>query len=137
MLGCSVFVGRVIILPESTNTNERHLFDESAEISILEIGKEVAEDNGLSIVSEPYTRLSGEDYATLLIFQRKGKIWLSLLIKDDRSEMTFLITDQGHGEETPMTAMIGRGLMHQVRQRLPDAEIRYEKTSQRGSLMAP
>jgi hypothetical protein len=137
MLGCSVFVGRVIILPKSTDTNQRRPFDESAEITALEIGKKIAKDNGLSIVSEPYTRLSGEDYATLSIFQRKGKIWLSILIKDDRSEMAFVITDHGHGEETPMTSMIGRGLIREVRQRLPDAEIRYEKTSERGSLMAP
>ncbi len=137
MLGCSVFVARLVVLPERRADPETSRFDDSAKAAAIEIGGAVATDHGLSLVSGSYARLGGEDYATIAVFQHRGKVWLSVLIKDDRSEIAFVITDQANAEETKMTAGIRHDLMREVGVRLPGTEVRYEERTERGSLMGP
>lgn len=137
MLGCSVFIERVVVLPERAGATERRAFDEAAKVVAVGIGSQVATANGLSLVPRPHTRLSGEEYDIATIFQKKGRVWLSVLIKDDQSEIVFVITDQRHGEETEFTAALRRDLMRELALALPGAEVKYEYKSERGSLMAP
>jgi hypothetical protein len=137
MLGCSVFVGRLIVLPEHTTDKGQRSFDDSARATAVEIGRGVAKRNGLAPEPEPYTRLGGEDYATISIYQDSGRIWLSLLMKDDGSEMVYVITDQGHGKETKVTADIRRDLILEVDERLPNSVVSFEHRKERGSLMGP
>lgn len=137
MIGCSVFVGRVVVTPDRAADSEEHFFDDSAKATGIEIGREVAEQHGLAAVSGPYTRLGGEDYATVSIYQDSGKIWLSLLIRDDGAEMVYVITDQDHGEETKTTADIRRDLVREVGERVPGTVVKFEYSKEKGSLMGP
>ena len=138
MLGCSVFVGRVILVPERTSdATERRAFDEPSISIAVEIANRVAKRKGLSHDPGPYPRFGGDEYDTITIFQKRGRIWLSLLVKDDGLEIIYVITDQGRGEETETTSSLRRDLIGEVKALLPHAEVKYEQKSERGSLMGP
>ena len=137
MIGCSVFVGRVVLTPGDSASERRRPFDDTVKATATEIGREVAARNGLELVPEPYSRLGGEDYSTVSIYQSSGKIWLSLLVKDDGTEMAYVFTDQRHGEETKVTAALRRDLIREVGERLPGTVVKFEHRTEKGSLMGP
>ena len=137
MFGCSVFVGEVTVRPTRIGPDRPGAFDNRAEETAVEIAASVAKSSGLSLVPGPYSRLAGEDYATLRVFQRNGQVWLSLLVKDDLSELVFVITDQRHPDETQLTSTMREGIVRQVAVKLPETEVEYVYRSEPSSLMAP
>jgi len=62
---------------------------------------------------------------------------LSAAVKDDRSEIAFVITDQEHGSETEFTSALWRSLEQETNKQLAGYAVAEEKSSTLRNPLAP
>ncbi len=101
---------------------------------------QIAEEQEMRSVPGPYDPSFTKPYRLLSMFRGPGDnrhVLMSAAVKEDQSEIVFVITDQEHNSETEFTGELWRRLQQEVSERLAGYAVAEEKSSTIRNPLAP
>jgi len=136
IVGCSVYTARLTLRPSTSQES----FEE-ASFKIAEVtARKLAELHNMNEVTGPHDPRYTRPYRTIALFIGPGSkrdVSLSAAVKEDQSEIAFVLVDQGHGAETPYTATLLQDLERQVAEGFPEHTPSLERSSSLANPLAP
>lgn len=136
-VGCYAYGGRLIVRGPSTESNAKTIrFDDSDEKVANAIVSQIARENRMQIISEPSETQDIGPYVGLNLYKR-GDVALGAMVRSDRSELVFTITDFLHSEPTDFTVRLKEALEAKVCHAFPNSSTKWEQSSKLWVPMAP
>ncbi len=144
LAACSTYKASLTFRPASGQAAGEppvpEIFGERETAIAERIVEQIAEEYEMPTVPGPYDSRFTKPYRLLSMFRGPGDkrhVRLSAAVKDDRSEIAFVITDQEHGSETEFTGALWRTLQAKSSEQLAGFAVAEEKSSTLRNPLAP